>query len=121
MMRSVYRIELWHVILLGVLFASLMPLSLLEPGAFFLGGVFVAVNFFLLALGVRWVLTPLGDHGRVWMGVALLLLKFVMFLGLLSLLFFHFEFFVLSFALGFSTLLLAIICEGFYFCVRRNP
>ena len=119
-MRSVYCIELWHVILLGVLFVSLMPLSLLEPRVFFLGGVFVAVNFFLLALGVRWVLTPLGDHGRVWMGVALLLLKFVMFLGLLSLLFFHFEFFVLSFALGFSTLLLAIICEGFYFCVRRS-
>ncbi len=53
MMRSVYRIELWHVILLGVLFASLMPLSLLEPRAFFLDGVFVAVNFFLLALSVR--------------------------------------------------------------------
>jgi hypothetical protein len=119
-MSSIYRIELWHVTLLLILLASLMPFSLLEPRAFILGGAFMAVNFLLLALGVRWVLTPLADKGKVWMGVALLLLKFIMLLGLLSLLFFRFEFHVLSFALGFSTLLLAIVCEGFYFYVRRT-
>lgn len=119
-MSSVYRIELWHVILLGILFLSLRPFSLLEPWAFFLGGLFMAVNFLLLALGVRWVLAPLADQGRVRLGVALLVFKFLLFLGLLSLSFFHFDFHALSFALGFSMLLVAIVCEGLNFYLRRS-
>jgi hypothetical protein len=114
-MSSVLRIELWHVTLLAILLASLMPFKLLDPSAFLLGGGFMALNFFLLACGVRWVLTPLAGKGKAWVGIALLVVKFGLFLGLLSLLFFRFELNVVSFALGFSTLLVAVLVEALYF------
>ena len=117
-MSSVWRIELWHVTLLGILLLSLMPFRILEPWAFLLGGGFMALNFFLLSFGVRSVLTPLADKRRVRVGMALLLFKLALFLGLLSLLFFRFRFDAVSFALGFSTLLVAILVEGFYSSVK---
>ena len=57
-MSSVLRIELWHVTLLGILLLGLMPFRIIEPWAFLFGGGFMALNFFLLGFGVRWVLTP---------------------------------------------------------------
>jgi hypothetical protein len=120
-MASVLRIELWHLTLLGILLASLMPFRLLEPWAFLVGGGFMGLNFFLLGCGVHWILAPLADRGRVQAGVLLLVLKFVIFLGLLSLLFFRFELDAISFALGFSTLLLAILLEAFYFSLKATP
>ena len=117
-MSSVLRIELWHVTLLGILLVGLMPFRVLEPWAFLLGGGFMALNFFLLGCGVRWVLAPLAGRGRVRAGVLLLFLKFVIFLGLLSLLFFRFELDAASFALGFSTLLVAILLEALYFSIK---
>src|SRR5712692_10059421 len=119
-MSGVLRIELWHATLLAILLVSLRPFRILEPWAFLLGGGFMALNFFLLGCGVRWVLTPLGDKGRVQAGVFLLFLKFLIFLGLLSLLFFRFELDVTSFAFGFSTLLIAILVEAFYFSLRMS-
>lgn len=119
-MSSVLRIELWHVTLLAILLVGLMPFRVLEPRAFLLGGGFMALNFFLLGCGVRWVLTPLAGRGRVKAGILLLFLKFVIFLGLLSLLFFRFELHAVSFALGFSTLLVAILFESFYFYVKGS-
>ncbi|HEV8344431.1 MAG TPA: hypothetical protein VGR30_18910 [Candidatus Binatia bacterium] len=117
-MSSVFRIELWHVCLLAILLVSLMPFKILEPQTFLLGGGFMALNFFLLGCGVRWVLTPLAGRGRVRAGALLLFLKFLIFIGLLSLLFFRFEVDAISFALGFSTLLVAILVETLYFSLR---
>jgi hypothetical protein len=84
--------------------------------ALLVGGVFMGVNFLLLSFGIGWVLTPLAGKGRIKAGVGLLVLKLLIFLGLLSLLFFRFEMDALSFALGFSTLLVAMIIEA----VRRT-
>jgi hypothetical protein len=55
---------------------------------------------------------PLASKGRVKAGVALLVLKVVLFLGLLSAMFFEFGLDAISFAFGFSTLLIAIVIEA---------
>ena len=114
--KTILRIELWHIILLLGLVASLGRTKFIEPTALVFGGVFMGVNFLLLSFGVAWVLTPLADKGRIKAGVGLLVLKILMFLGLLSAVFFHFELDAISFALGFSTLLIAIVIEA----VRRS-
>jgi len=110
--RTILRIELWHAILLMVLFGALAPERLVEPKAMLLGGLFMGINFLLLCYGVAWILTPLAGRGRVKAGVALLALKVVLFLALLSLLFFKLGLDAISFALGFSTLLVAIVIEA---------
>ena len=114
--KTILRIELWHVILLLGLVATLGRSKIVEPTALVIGGVFMGVNFLLLSFGVALVLTPLAGKGRVKAGVGLLVLKIIFFLGLLSAVFFHFEFDAISFALGFSTLLIAIVIEA----VRRS-
>ena len=114
--KTILRIELWHVILLLGLVATLGQTKFVEPTALVIGGVFMGVNFLLLSFGVALVLTPLAGKGRVKAGVGLLVLKIMLFLGLLSAVFFHFEFDAISFALGFSTLLIAIVIEA----VRRS-
>jgi Kef-type K+ transport system membrane component KefB len=114
--KTILRIELWHVILLLGLVATLGRSKIVEPTALVIGGVFMGVNFLLLSFGVALVLTPLAGKGRVKAGVGLLVLKILIFLGLLSAVFFHFEFDAISFALGFSTLLIAIVIEA----VRRS-
>jgi Kef-type K+ transport system membrane component KefB len=97
--------------MLGLLLATLGWTGWIDPKALAVGGVFMGINFFLLSYGVAWVLTPLADKGRVRAGVGLLVLKIVLFLGLLTMLFFHFDLDAISFALGFSTLILAIFLE----------
>ena len=114
--KTILRIELWHVILVLGLVATLGRSKIVEPTALVIGGVFMGVNFLLLSFGVALVLTPLAGKGRVKAGVGLLVLKILIFLGLLSAVFFHFEFDAISFALGFSTLLIAIVIEA----VRRS-
>jgi hypothetical protein len=114
--RTILRIELWHVGLLLALLGILAPARLVEPASMLLGGLFMGVNFLLLCYGVAWILTPLAGRGNVKAGVALLVIKVVLFLGLLSLVFFRFGLDALSFAVGFSTLLLAIVIEA----VRNN-
>jgi hypothetical protein len=119
-MSTVLRIEFWHLCLLAILLAGLMPFRVLEPGAFLLGGGFMALNFLLLGCGVHWVLTPLASRGRARAGALLLFSKFLLFIGLLSLLFFRFQVEALSFALGFSTLLVAILIETLSFSVKAR-
>ena len=114
--KTILRIELWHVISLLGLVATLGRSKIVEPTALVIGGVFMGVNFLLLSFGVALVLTPLAGKGRLKAGVGLLVLKILIFLGLLSAVFFHFEFDAISFALGFSTLLIAIVIEA----VRRS-
>jgi hypothetical protein len=110
--RTILRIELWHAGLLMVLLGALVPARLVEPKAMLLGGLFMGMNFLLLCYGVAWILTPLAGKGRVKAGVALLVLKVVLFLGLISVAFFELGLDAISFAFGFSTLLLAIVIEA---------
>jgi hypothetical protein len=85
--------------------------KLLDPTAILLGGVFMGLNFLLLGYGVASLLTPLASRGRIKAGIGLLVLKIIIFLGLLSTLFFRFDIDAISFAVGFSTLLVAIVFE----------
>lgn len=105
------RIELVHAGLLAALALALMPARLIHPWALIAGGLFMAVNFLLLSCGIRWVLTPFAGKGRVRTGVALLVLKTALFLGLIAALFARVELDPLSFTLGFSSLLVAICLE----------
>ncbi|MDZ4341396.1 MAG: hypothetical protein U1E51_03050 [Candidatus Binatia bacterium] len=110
--KTILRIELWHGALLLVLLAALGPQRLVDPVALLAGGLFMGVNFILLSLGIAWVLMPFAGKGRVKAGVGLLALKIIIFLALLSALFFKFSLDALSFSLGFSTLILAIVIEA---------
>ncbi len=109
--KMILRIELWHVILLAALLATLGQSRFLDPTSLVAGGIFMGVNFLLLAYGIAWILGPLAGKGRVKTGVGLLILKIAIFLGLLSTLFFRFNLDAVSFAAGFSTLIIAIILE----------
>ena len=109
--KTILRIELWHVVMLLALLVTLAPGKFVEPESLLIGGLFMGINFLLLSYGIAWVLTPLAGKGRVKAGVGLLILKIAIFLALLAALFFRVQVDALSFALGFSTLLLAILVE----------
>jgi hypothetical protein len=109
---TILRIELLHVLLLLATAVTLGQTKLIDLTALLLGGAFMGVNFFLLGFGILWVLGPLADKGRVKAGASLLVFKIIIFLGLLTLLFFRFQIDGLSFALGFSSLLLAVLLEA---------
>ncbi len=72
----------------------------------------MGVNFLLLGLGIRAVLTPFAGQGRIRTGVILLTLKLLLFLGLLSAFFLKFQFAAMSFALGITCLLVAVVAHG---------
>ena len=109
--KTILRIELWHVVMLSALLVTLAPGKFIEPEGLLIGGLFMGINFLLLSYGVAWVLMPLAGKGRVKAGVGLLILKIAIFLVLLATLFFGVQVDAISFALGFSTLLLAILVE----------
>jgi hypothetical protein len=113
---AVLRIELWHAAILVSLFLLLAPVEILEPRALFLGGLFMALNFLLLSYGVQRVLAPFATKRRIQTGVFLLVLKLVLFLGLLSALFFRINVDAVSFAVGVSCLLLAAVLERLWAC-----
>ena len=110
--KMIVRVELWHGVLLLVLLMTLGRSQMVEPTALFVGGLFMGVNFFLLSFGVAWVLAPLAGKGQVKAGISLLVLKIVIFLALLTTLFYRFELDAISFSIGFSTLILAIFLEA---------
>ena len=116
--KTILRIELWNIILLLGFLAILGPSKLIDSAALLAGGIFMGVNFLLLSFGVAWVLTPLAGKGRVKAGIGLLVLKILSFLTLLTTVFFRFELDAVSFALGFSTLILAIVLESVRSAVR---
>jgi hypothetical protein len=109
--KTILRIELWHVVMLLALLVSLAPEKFVEPEGLLIGGLFMGINFLLLSYGVAWVLMPLASRGKVKAGVGLLILKIAIFLALMATLFFRVQLDAISFALGFSTLLLAILIE----------
>jgi hypothetical protein len=110
--RTILRIELWHVVMLVALLVTLAPGKFVEPEGLLIGGLFMGINFLLLSYGVAWVITPLAGKGRIKAGVGLLILKVAIVLALLAALFFRVQVDAISFALGFSTLLLAILVEA---------
>ena len=110
--NTILRIECWHAVLLLALFLALGRGTAIDGMALIAGGVFMGVNFFLLSFGVAAVLTPLASKGKVKLGVGLLALKVVLFLALLVTVFFRFRLDAISFALGFSTLIVAIVVEA---------
>lgn len=114
--KVIIRIECWHAVLLAGMILAFWRTTFIDPTALVAGGVFMGVNFFLLSFGIAWVLTPLASKGRVKFGIGLLVLKLVLFLALLTTVFFHFHLDAISFALGFSTLIVAIVVEA----VRRS-
>ena len=114
--KTILRIECWHAVLLLALFLVLGRGSAIDGMALIAGGVFMGVNFLLLSFGVAAVLTPLASKGQVKLGVGMLVLKVVLFLALLMTVFFRFQLDAISFALGFSTLIVAIVVEA----VRRS-
>ena len=109
--KTILRIEMWHGLMLAALFVAMWRSKLLDPTAILLGGVFMGLNFLLLGYGVAALLTPLASRGRIKAGIGLLVLKIIIFLGLLSTLFFRFNIDGISFAVGFLTLLVAIVFE----------
>ncbi len=115
--KTILRIELWHVAMLLGLLVTLAPGRFVEPEGLLIGGLFMGINFLLLSYGVAWVLTPLASRGRVKAGVGLLVVKIAIFIALLATLFFRVQLDAISFALGFSTLLLAILVEA----IRTRP
>ena len=108
---AVVRIELVHALLIAGLWAALAPARIVQPRAFFAGAIFMGINFLLLSCGIRWVLTPFAGRGRVRTGILLLVLKMGLFLGLVSMLFVRIQVDPLSFTLGFTSLLIAIVFE----------
>ena len=110
--KTILRIETWHGLMLVALVAALGQSKFVDPMALVAGGVFMGVNFLLLSYGVAWLLTPLAGKRRIKAGVSLLVLKIIIFLGLLMTLFFRFDLDAISFAMGFSTLILAIVVEA---------
>lgn len=113
---SILRIECWHGALLLILFLLLARNSLIDGTALLAGGIFMGVNFLLLSYGVAMILTPLASKGKIGLGITLLVLKIVIFLALLTTMFFQFQLDAISFAVGFSTLIVAIVIEA----VRRS-
>ena len=108
---TVWRIELVHWLLVAALWVTLLPANVVESKSLVIGALFMAVNFLLLSFGIRWVLAPFAGKGRIKTGVALLVVKILLFLSLGSVLLFRVRLDPLSFALGFTCLLVAVIFE----------
>lgn len=108
---AVLRIELLHVLLVVGLWVALLPTRVVEPTALVIGALFMGVNFLLLSCGIHRLLTPFAGKGRVKAGIFLLALKMALFLGLVSVLLLRVQLDPLSFALGFSSLLVAIVLD----------
>jgi len=117
---TVLRIETLHVVLVMATWAALLPMHIVEPRSLFFGALFMGANFLLLTLGIRWVLTPFAGRGRVKTGIALLVVKMALFLGLGGILLFRVAVEPLSFALGFSCLLVAITFERIWAFVANE-
>jgi len=108
---AILWIELWHGLLVLALLVCLVPLRILDPWGLVLGALFMGVNFLLLGYGVRWLLGSFAARRRVRAGIFLLFMKFVLFLGLLSALLLQTHLEARSFAVGVSSLLVAVIME----------
>ena len=108
------RISKFHLGLLVVVAALAYATRWAEPGSLLLGGLVMGANFWLLRI-ITNVLCQ-GDsnssqRGRATLAVTALTLKFGLFLGLLSALFWRLPIEGMSFALGVTLLLIACLLE----------
>lgn len=110
----ILRVEAWHASLAVGLTAALAPLNVLEPLGLLLGALFMGVNFLLLAYGIRWIIMPFASKGRVRAGIFLLVFKFVFLLVCLWLLLTRVSADEISFAVGVTCLILAILVDRLY-------
>ena len=101
------RVLAWQTLLLLLLLIGSQVMRALEPGALLLGGAFMGLNFGLLSVGIRWVLSPTASRKKQRLGMALLSVKLLLFLGLVSALFFRMNLDGVSFVVGVSSLLVA--------------
>lgn len=110
--KTILRIELWQAIFVLALLLTIGRNNWIDADALIIGSIFMGFNFLLLSYGVAWILGPLSGKGHIRAGIALLVVKIILFLGLLTTLFFRFHLDAISFAIGFSTLILAILLES---------
>ncbi len=110
----VMRIELCHGLFLLALVILSVTGHILEPKALLLGGLFMGVNFLLLSVGIRSILTPVASKKRIRVGVILIGLKLLLIMGFISVLFFRFTLDGMSFGLGVTSLLIASVAERFF-------
>jgi hypothetical protein len=108
---TIFRIELLHGLLVTGLLLLLFPLQVIEARSLLIGALLMGVNFLLLSWGIHRVLTPFAGNGRIRTGMVLLSLKLLLFLGLMLALLSRVQLDPLSFALGFSSLLAAIVAD----------
>lgn len=101
------EIERLHVGLLAVAASAAWLTAWLAPVSILLGGAVMLVNFRLLAALVARLLSP-DRSGSPAVMVALVLAKFAGFVGLLALVMWRVPIDVFGFALGATTLLVAI-------------
>jgi hypothetical protein len=116
---AILRIELCHGVLLSALLLVAVPLRLLDPVALLVGGLFMGINFLLLGLGIIWAIPAFGSKKRLRAGVALLVMKLLLMLGLVAALFSHIELDGLSFVVGVSSLLAATLFERLWSCAVK--
>ncbi len=114
----VWRIGFVHTLLVAAVWVLFLPSNLLESTSLIAGALFMGANFFFLAFGIHWVLAPFAGKGRIKTGVALLVLKMAFFLGVGSILLLRVRLDPLSFTLGFSCLLVAIMAERMWAFTR---
>jgi len=103
------RVLWWHLLVLLLLLIVSQVVRALEPDALILGWAFMGLNFCLISLGTRWVLSPTASRKRQRWGVALLVLKLLLFLGLMSAVFFRMALDGVSFVVGVTSLLIASV------------
>jgi len=111
-MRFVLRVEMWNFAIVLTLMAIVTVTKWIDPLALLGGGLFMGVNFFLLSMGVRWIISPNASKRRQRLGMILLVLKLLLFLGLVSAIFFKLKLDAIAFIIGISSLLVATVIAG---------
>ncbi len=104
------RIGQFHVGLVGLAALIAFATRWLDAGSVIAGGVVMGVNFWLLRL-IAGALLSGGEHRRVALGIAAMILKFGLFIGLLAVLFWRLPIEGMSFVCGVTMLLLACLLE----------
>ncbi len=104
------RIGQFHVGLVALAAFVAYATRWLDAGSVLLGGVVMGANFWLLRVMARALLSG-GEGRRVALGIAAMVLKFGLFIGLLAVLFWRLPIEGMSFACGVTMLLLACLVE----------
>ncbi|MGE5216481.1 MAG: hypothetical protein ACM3SP_05690, partial [Chloroflexota bacterium] len=107
------RVELWHLAIVLLLSTIASMTRWLDSIAVLAGGLFMGVNFLLLSVGIRWLLSSQASPKRRRLGMLLLLFKLLFFLGLLAVVFYRLKIDGVSFVAGITCLLVASVAATF--------